>query len=90
MKKINSLLEQYKFSWKMLSISMPISAVVFFVFGIILSVINGKFLWWGLVIGLAIALMIIIIYIFIRKYMLRKIAELEQQEQDRQTQSNGD
>ena len=69
---------------------MPISAVVFFVFGIILSVINGKFLWWGLVIGLAIALMIIIIYIFIRKYMLRKIAELEQQEQDRQTQSNGD
>ena len=74
----------------MLSISMPISAVVFFVFGIILSVINGKVLWWGLVIGLAIALMIIIIYIFIRKYMLRKIAELEQQEQDRQTQSNGD
>ncbi len=88
MKKINSLLDQYKFSLKTMSVSMPLAAVIAVITGIVYGVINREIWWVCVIIGVVLGLIPIVMYIFIRKYMLKKIDELKQQEQDNQKQNN--
>ncbi|MEG1528651.1 MAG: hypothetical protein RR248_05370 [Clostridia bacterium] len=71
-----SLLEQYEFSLKMLSIVMPILAVIMVIIGIILSIALQKVFWVGLII-VAIGLGVFVLFVLIRKFLIWKINGLK-------------
>ena len=84
MKKTYTLLEQYEFSLKTISLSMPLVAVVLAVVGIVVCIVRPAITWVGILfIGLGVVT--VAMYLFLRWYMLKRINELEQQEQN-----NGD
>ena len=82
--KINSLLDQYELSLKTTSISMPLGAIIFIVGGIIACIKYSQIFWVGIILGV-LGVIEIVMFVFIRRYLLKKIAELKQQEQN-----NGD
>ena len=71
-----TLLEQYKFSKKIYSISMPLTAISLLIVALIMFFLHPNIPWLG-IIFLAMAGMTMIIFVFVRKYMNKKIAELE-------------
>lgn len=67
-----NLLEQYKFSLKMLTIWMPTISVLIILTGIVVAIIMKKFFWVGLII-IGFGLLLLGEYFLIRKYILKKI-----------------
>lgn len=84
MKPINTLLEQYELSLKSISIGMPLGAIIFIAAGIIFGIKYSQVFWIGIILG-ALGLLDIVMFVFIRRYILKRITELKQQEQN-----NGD
>ena len=72
MKQTNSLLEQYELSLKTTSVSMPLGAIILIVGGIIAAIKYSKVFWVGIILG-ALGLLVIVMFVFIRKYLLKKI-----------------
>lgn len=71
-----TLLEQYKFSKKIYSFSMPLIAGALFIVAVIMFFIHQNMPWLG-IIFLVLAGMTMVIFVFVRKYLNKKIAELE-------------
>ncbi len=71
-----TLLEQYKFAKKMYRITMPSISVVWLLAAVIMFILYPKIPWLG-IIFLGMASLTIIIYVFVNKYLNKKIAELE-------------
>ncbi len=81
MKKI-TLLEHYKFTKKIYSFAMPLISLAFFVMSIVTFFKYSNMIWSGFIF-LGIAIMVLVIYIFIRKYLNKKIIELESRDNDK-------
>lgn len=84
MKKTYSLSEQYEFSLKTISIGMPLCAIILVVAGIVCCIMEQVATWVGILL-ISLGVLVVAMYIFMRKYMLKRIDELKQQEQN-----NGD
>ena len=78
--KIKSLLEQYEFSLKCLTVSMPIAAAIFVIAGIVTLIKYINSMSWFCLIFFGLAAMVIVEYFVIRRYMLKKIAQLKEEE----------
>lgn len=74
--KVRTLEEQYMFSYKLLSIVMPIASIFFISIGILLSVLLKEVFWCGLIL-VGIGIMTIVGLVFIRKYILKKVNQLK-------------
>ena len=79
--KTYSLLDVYKLKRKILGVMMPIAATVFLLLAIIILIAMPT-IWWGSLILFGIALGLILLCIFIRKYIDKKIKELEEKERN--------
>lgn len=77
-----TLLEQYKFVKKAYGIAMPLISLIFFVIAVVMFFKYSNMIWPGFIF-LGIAIMVLIIYIFIRKYLNKKIIELASQDNDK-------
>ncbi|MCM1359381.1 MAG: hypothetical protein NC183_02480 [Corallococcus sp.] len=84
MKAFDSLSDYYEWSLKNISIAMPVSAVILFVAAVVVGIKYSQIYWLGILFA-ALGFITIVMFVFIRRYMLRKIAELKQKEQN-----NGD
>lgn len=74
-----TLKEQYEFTLKMQTISMPIAALAFVIMGIVFCIKFTAVIWVGLIlIGLGIGT--IGLYFALRAYIKKKIAQLESEE----------
>ncbi len=71
-----TLLERYKFAQKVYGIAMPLISVILFIVAVIMFIIRPNIPWLG-VIFLVMTVLTIVIYFFIRKYLNKKITELE-------------
>ena len=69
--KTYSLLDVYKLNRKILGVMMPIAATVFLLLAIIILIAMPT-IWWGSLILFGIALGLILLCIFIRKYIDKK------------------
>lgn len=74
--KSTSLLDVYKLNRKVLGITMPVFAVLWVIAAVIVWVVLPEIWWIGLVF-LAMSILTLLIYIFIRKFINKKIKELE-------------
>ena len=72
--KTYSLLDVYKLNRKILGVMMPIAATVFLLLAIIILIAMPT-IWWGSLILFGIALGLILLCIFIRKYIDKKIKD---------------
>ena len=79
--KTSSLLDVYKLNRKILGVMMPVAATVFLLLAIIFLVAMPA-IWWVSLILFGIALGLILLCIFIRKYIDKKIRALEEKERD--------
>ena len=79
--KTYSLLDIYKLNRKILGVMMPIAATVFLLLAVIILVAMPA-VWWVSLILFGIALGLILLCIFIRKYIDKKIKELEEKERN--------
>lgn len=77
MKQINSLLDLYRMKLNMMTILMPLVASVLIVMGIIAAV---KIVYWFGLILIAVGLIMVVAFIFMRKHMIKIINELENKE----------
>ena len=77
--KTYSLLDVYKLNRKILSVMMPIAATVFLLLAVIILVAMPE-IWWVSLILFGIALGLILLCIFICKYIDKKIREFEEKE----------
>lgn len=80
--KIKTLLDQYKFSLKTYDIMMPITIIFWVIAGIVAFVLNP--VWWLGLIFIALGAICSVMYALIRKYLKRKIKELQKQEEQKQ------
>ncbi len=71
-----TLLEQYKFTKKVYDIVMPLISVILFIVAVIMFIIRSNIPWLG-IIFIGMAVLTIVIYFCIRKYLNKKITELE-------------
>lgn len=72
--RIYSLKDQYELSLKLLSILMPTVSSIFIFIGI--CILFVKAIWWVGLIFIGIGLLTLLEYYFIRKYIKKKIKEL--------------
>ena len=77
--KTYSLLDVYKLNRKILGVMMPIAATVFLLLAVIILVAMPA-VWWVSLILFGIALGLILLCIFICKYIDKKIRDLEEKE----------
>ena len=77
--KTYSLLDIYKLNRKILGVMMPIAATVFLLLAVIILVAMPA-VWWVSLILFGIALGLILLCIFIYKYIDKKIRDLEEKE----------
>lgn len=77
---MKTLLDQYKFSLKVIGVSMPILSAAMILTGIIISIVMREVFWVGLIIT-AIGLLTILEFFLIRKYLVKKIAQLQQEQE---------
>lgn len=77
---MKTLLDQYKFSFKVIGVSMPILSAAMILTGIIISIVMREVFWVGLIIT-AIGLLTILEFFLIRKYLVKKIAQLQQKQE---------
>lgn len=77
---MKTLLDQYKFSFKVIGVSMPILSAAMILTGIIISIVMREVFWVGLIIT-AIGLLTILEFFLIRKYLVKKIAQLQQEQE---------
>lgn len=76
--KTYSLLDIYKLNRKILGVMMPIAATVFLLLAVIILVVMPT-VWWVSLILFGIALGLILLCIFICKYINKKIRDLEKE-----------
>ena len=72
---MKSLKEQYETSLKYLTGVMIVSSI--FIVFIGLGILSSKSVWWIGLILIGIGLLILLEYYFIRKYILKKLMEIE-------------
>ena len=79
--KIKTLEEQYIFSYNILKVAMPLFSLVWIVSGSVLAIFLKEVFWVGLILigggGL-----IILEFIFIRKFLLNKINQLKENQNE--------
>lgn len=78
--KYKALSEQYEASLKSLTVSMPLSAVLFVIAGIWQLIKYIDSIFWISFIFFGIAAIVIVMYFILRKYLRRKIAESKEWE----------
>lgn len=72
---MKSLKEQYETSLKYLTAVMIVSSIFFVFIG--LGILSSKSVWWIGLILIGIGLLTLLEYYFIRKYILKKLMEIE-------------
>lgn len=77
--KTTSLLDVYKLNRKFLGVFMPIVAAIWSIAAIIVLIVLPE-IWWLCLIFFGIAILIILLHIFIQRYINNKIKGLEEQE----------
>ena len=81
--KVKTLLDQYKFSLKTYNVSMPISIAILVVAAVI-AFIKAPVNWLGWLF-LSLGAVVAVMFVLIRRYLIRKIKELEEQEMRKQS-----
>lgn len=81
--KIRTLLDQYKFSLKVYNVSMPMF-IVFWVIASIVAFVKYPDVWLGLIF-LSLGAVVAVMFVLIRKYLKKKIQELQEQEECKQS-----
>ena len=74
--KVKTLEEQYIFSYNILKVAMPLFSLVFIVEGIVLAIFLKEVFWVGLIL-IGVGGLIILEFIFIRKFLLNKINQFK-------------
>ncbi|MDE7213249.1 MAG: hypothetical protein K2N42_01560, partial [Anaeroplasmataceae bacterium] len=77
--KIKTLEDQYILSYNLLKVVMPLASIIFLITGVVLA-IALKEVWWGGLILIGIGGLTLVEFIFIRKYLLKKIDQLKSNE----------
>lgn len=77
--KTRTLLDQYKFSLKVYNVSMPMF-IVFWVIASIVAFVKYSDVWLGLIF-LSLGAVVAVMFVLIRKYLKKKIQELQEQEE---------
>ena len=77
--KTRTLLDQYKFSLKVYNVSMPMF-IVFWVIASIVAFVKYPDVWLGLIF-LSLGAVVAVMFVLIRKYLKKKIQELQKQEE---------
>ena len=80
--KIKTLLDQYKLSLKVYNVSMPMFIAVWVIASIV-AFVEYPVAWLGLVF-LSIGGLTALMFVLIRKYLKKKIRELDKQEEQKQ------
>ncbi|MDE6407544.1 MAG: hypothetical protein K2K48_01495 [Anaeroplasmataceae bacterium] len=75
--KIKTLEDQYNFSCQILSVFMPILSAVLTTAGVVLAFALKEVFWVGLIL-IAIGILVLIEFVFIRKYLLKKMKFFEE------------
>ena len=75
--KIKTLEEQYIFSYNILKVAMPLFSLVWIVSGSVLAIFLKEVFWVGLIL-IGVGGLIILEFIFIRKFLLNKINQLKE------------
>lgn len=81
--KIKTLLDQYKLSLKTYDVSMPM-IIVFWVIASIVAFVKYPDVWLGLIF-LSLGVITAIMFVLIRKYLKKKIQELQEEEEQKQS-----
>ncbi len=79
--KFMDLLEQYKFSLKTIRVSMPISAVILFIFGIVMSIVYSPVYWVGIIVS-SIGIVVLVMFFIIKNYLVKQINYMEKEKND--------
>ena len=77
--KIKTLEDQYILSYNLLKVVMPLASIVFFIAGVVLAIALKEVWWCGLIL-IGIGGLTLVEFIFIRKYLLKKIDQLKSNE----------
>lgn len=85
--KVRTLLEQYEFSLKTYNVSMPIT-IAFGVIASIVAFVKAPVFWLGLIF-LSLAGVTALMYVLIRKYLKKRIQELQEEEEQKQNDGEG-
>ena len=75
--KVKTLEEQYIFSYNILKVAMPLFSLVWIVAGIVLAISFKEIFWMGLIL-IGVGGLIILEFIFMRKFLLNKINQLKE------------
>lgn len=86
--KIRTLLDQYKFSLKVYNVSMPMF-IVFWVIASIVAFVKYPDVWLGLIF-LSLGAVVAVMFVLIRKYLKKKIQELQEQEESNRITEDAD
>ncbi len=79
--KIKTLEEQYIFSYNILKVAMPLFSLVWIVSGSVLAIFLKEVFWVGLIL-IGVGGLIILEFIFIRKFLLNKINQLKENQNE--------
>ena len=79
--KIKTLEEQYIFSYNILKVAMPLFSLVWIVSGSVLAIFLKAVFWVGLIL-IDVGGLIILEFIFIRKFLLNKINQLKENQNE--------
>lgn len=74
--KVKTLEEQYIFSYNILKVAMPLFSLVWIVAGIVLAISFKEIFWMGLIF-IGVGGLIILEFIFMRKFLLNKINQFK-------------
>ena len=86
--KIKTLLDQYKFSLKVYNVSMPMF-IVFWVIASIVAFVKYPDVWLGLIF-LSLGAVVAVMFVLIRKYLKKKIQELQEKEESNRITEDAD
>lgn len=86
--KTRTLLDQYKFSLKVYNVSMPMF-IVFWVIASIVAFVKYPDVWLGLIF-LSLGAVVAVMFVLIRKYLKKKIQELQEQEESNRITEDAD
>ncbi len=79
--KIKTLEEQYIFSYNILKVAMPLFSLVWIVSGSVLAIFLKEVFWVGLIL-IGVGGLIILEFLFIRKFLLNKINQLKENQNE--------